>query len=655
MRSFIVGDMYDSSNTITQHHDISALRKLAGQKRKIRKRKKPNKNSLRRTLHQKIVEQSKPIDNIVNLAGITLSNAQTSVLNKGLSFVQTPRKTEFKKVEQSFTEFKRKMQTHYFFTTQPDLNRKNTTFRTKSAWYPPEVDYKPLVEYFSAVHRDLIQLHNNSKNNNENLSQSEKEAIFQLKSMKNIIFRKADKGGKLTILTADSYLAEAYRQLNDTKYYRETSHDHTAETASQIETFLTHLHNKKLITFETFEFLEPSKNVRTPVFYILPKLHKEGIPGRPIVSGCNSPTEKLSRYLDFYLKPIVHKIPSYIKDTTHFLQVVLDQKDIPNDMILVTLDVKSLYTNIPHNEGINSCLTAIQSHYQGNTPLPIGHLRQMLIFILQNNHFTFNGKTYLQIHGTSMGTPFAPNYANIFMAEIEKKILENPPQNKRPTLWKRFIDDIFMIWPHGRTALHQFLEYINCLHETIKFTAQQSEKEISFLDTTIYVNKQRQLESNLFVKTTDICTLLHKESFHPNNCKKSMIFSQALRYRRVITADENLKLNLDKLRSNLIRRGYTIREINTQFDKVSKLSQREILFKPPNSKKTENILPFVIPYDENKIRINHILKRHWSLITQDEKLNKIWPKKPFLALQRHKNLADLLVHTSLAPQQTTDS
>ena len=203
------------------------------------------------------------------------------------------------------------------------------------------------------------------------------------------------------------------------------------------------------------------------MFYTLPKLHKEGIPGRPIISGCNSPTEKSSQYLDFHLKPIVRNIPPYIKDTTHLLQVVLDQKEIPDNTILVTLDVKSLCTNILHDEGINFCLNAIQNHYQGSTQLPIQHLKQMLIFILQYNHFTFNGKTYLQIHGTSMGTPFAPNYANIFMAEIEKNILENPPQNKRPTLWRRFIDDIFMVWPHGHTALHQFLEHINCLHETI--------------------------------------------------------------------------------------------------------------------------------------------------------------------------------------------
>ena len=144
-------------------------------------------------------------------------------------------------------------------------------------------------------------------------------------------------------------------------------------------------------------------------------------------------------------------------------------------------------------------------------------------------------------------------------------------------------------------------------------------------------------------------------SFHPNNCKNSVIYSQALRYRRVITADENLKLNLDKLKSNLIRLGFTLQEINKQFEKVSKLSQRDVLFKPSNARETRNLLPFVIPYDENAVKINNILKRHWNLIERDENLKQIWPEKPFLELQRHKNLADLLVHTSSRLQQTTHS
>ena len=83
--------------------------------------------------------------------------------------------------------------------------------------------------------------------------------------------------------------------------------------------------------------------------------------------------------------------------------------------------------------------------------------------------------------------------------------------------------------------------------------------------------------------------------------------------------------------------------------------QASVLFKTPDTKRTGNVLPFVIHYDENTVKINNILKRHWNLLEQDEKLKKIWPEKPFLALQRHQNLADLLVHTALRPQHTPGS
>ncbi len=86
---------------------------------------------------------------------------------------------------------------------------------------------------------------------------------------------------------------------------------------------------------------------------MLPKIHKPNSPGQPIISGCQSPGRTLSHYLDFYLKPIFKEIPSYIKDTNNFLEIIftLGQEANPGDY-LVTLDVKSLYTNITQDDGI---------------------------------------------------------------------------------------------------------------------------------------------------------------------------------------------------------------------------------------------------------------------------------------------------------------
>ena len=140
---------------------------------------------------------------------------------------------------------------------------------------------------------------------------------------------------------------------------------------------------------------------------------------------------------------------SLIKDTNHFLQTVLDdQLTIPEGAILVILNVKALYTNIPHDEGIGACLKAINDHFHNDPPLPLHYLKQKMEFILKHNYFDFNREHFLQTMGTVMGTAFAPNYANIYMGYFEQTALNKAPNNLQSLIWKRFIDDISFIWTH---------------------------------------------------------------------------------------------------------------------------------------------------------------------------------------------------------------
>jgi hypothetical protein len=68
------------------------------------------------------------------------------------------------------------------------------------------------------------------------------------------------------------------------------------------------------------------------------------------VSANGNPTEKISEYIKFNLRPFVENLPSYIKDTTDYLKKILNLT-IPENTTLVTMDVTSLYTNIPHDDG----------------------------------------------------------------------------------------------------------------------------------------------------------------------------------------------------------------------------------------------------------------------------------------------------------------
>ena len=113
--------------------------------------------------------------------------------------------------------------------------------------------------------------------------------------------------------------------------------------------------------------------------------------GRPIISGCDGPTEKISSFVDTLLQPIAQKQQSYVKDTTDFISFIENTK-IGQDTILVAMDVSSLYTNIPQEEGIEIVCNAYETFHNNYPPIPTHYLREMLGVILTENSFEFNEK-----------------------------------------------------------------------------------------------------------------------------------------------------------------------------------------------------------------------------------------------------------------------
>ena len=215
-------------------------------------------------------------------------------------------------------------------------------------------------------------------------------------------------------------------------------------------------------------------------------------------------------------------LPSYIRDSKHFLQLLESLPPLPENAILVTADVTSLYTNIQHEEGIESVLHYLKLH--ANTLLPgapsphtIGILLET---ILKNNNLSFMDKHFLQIVGTAMGTKAAPPYANLFMGRHEETLCE--AFIWAISFWKRFIDDIFLIFLGTTEQLQSMKDFMNNLHPTIKFTFEHSTQEISFLDMKIHIGTDSRLSATLYRKPTDCATLLHPTAH--SNAKKALSF-----------------------------------------------------------------------------------------------------------------------------------
>ena len=167
-----------------------------------------------------------------------------------------------------------------------------------------------------------------------------------------------------------------------------------------------------------------------------------------------------------------------------FLRKLSTLGTLPPGSILVTLDVSSLYTNIPHNEGMAACREALETC---PTPAPpTNYLVGLIQQILTLNNFTINGEHYLQTQGTAMGTRMAPSYAKLFMVKLEETPLTQ--NTSSPRIWWRYINDVFAIWDKRQNELENFLQQINTFYHTIKFTAEWSTDRVSFLDTTVILD-----------------------------------------------------------------------------------------------------------------------------------------------------------------------
>ena len=162
------------------------------------------------------------------------------------------------------------------------------------------------------------------------------------------------------------------------------------------------------------------------------------------------------------------------------------------------MDVTSIYTNILHDEGIATCRKIWEQRTVQEPPTEC--LVEMLTLVAKHSNFTFDGNHCLQINGTAMGTKMAPSYANIFMGDLEERLLLS--SLKQPHSWLRFIDDADMKWIHSDKEIDDFFEHANSIHPSIKFTHGVSKTKMSFLDTTTTV-KEGNMTTDLYSKPTD--------------------------------------------------------------------------------------------------------------------------------------------------------
>ena len=272
-----------------------------------------------------------------------------------------------------------------------------------------------------------------------------RETNMFVKNNSDLFFTRADKGNITVIMKKDEYKMKVFELLDDEKTYKEIENNPEQNFKKDTFKILEKRRTKYFLgNVRRKDILNDNTNIAR--FYGLPKIHKNNYPLRPVVSSINSPAIYLAKLLNNILTKALPKQLSLIKNSQNLIHI-LSNVAFPENHIMISLDVTSLFTNVPTQlvlKGIDKRWPIIQKL----TKLPIDELKKGINFLMDSTHLKIDNKYYKQIFGTPMGSPISPIIADIVMQDLEEEIIKK--QNFTVPLYYRYVDDTILFIPKDK-------------------------------------------------------------------------------------------------------------------------------------------------------------------------------------------------------------
>ncbi|XP_071153747.1 uncharacterized protein [Mytilus edulis] len=470
-----------------------------------------------------------------------------------------------------------------------------------------------------------------------NITIEEEKAMRELLYDTSIVIRPSDKSSGVVIMNTEDYKLEVEKELDNNDTYKAIDKDLTQKNENKVKKIIENLCKREIIGKDMKKYLLPKGTCPGKV-QANPKLHKRNHPVRTIINGRNHPTEKIAEIVENELSENVRNLPTYIKDTTDFLNKLnAIQQPLPDNAIMFCLDVNKLYPSVPRKEAREACKSALEN--RTNTSIPTEDVLKMMDLVIENNNFSFNGKHFLQTEGTAIGSHLGMNCACTYLGQWEENLFQN--SNLQPFSYWRYVDDIWRIWEHGLDELKKFHEMSNSLHPRIKTEMRYSTEKIEFLDVFVHI-ENGQFKTDLYTKSTDKHQYLHVSSSHSNSVKNAIPYGLGIRVKRICSTEEDYKTRREEIKTHLRKRGYNNSFTEVQLKKVDNLNREDLL--QYKQKKENNRVPLVITFSKALPNVHSILRKNLKILHQSERLKKIFPDPPIVAFKRDNNIKDILVH-----------
>jgi hypothetical protein len=297
----------------------------------------------------------------------------------------------------------------------------------------------------------------------------------------------------------------------------------------------------------------------TPIFYGMPKVHKTPLKFCPVVSCINSFTLIFSTWLDFRMKKLLHLIPLYVKDSTALLQQ-LNTLHLPAGSKLFTADATSMYTNIKTNTEIRTLNELITQHKESiDSNFPKEFFLTTMEIIMKNNIFMLGDTYWLQLKGTTMGTPAAPLYSIITFGHHKNTNILNHFRSNLG-FYKWYIDDSFGIWINNpQNNRENFKSKLDEFGD-LQWNNEDFSNTMTFLDLELS-KKNHKIHSKTYRKPLNLYLYIPPHFAHPKSCFKGFIAGELLRYWRQNTNEDDYLQITSLFIQRLLQRGHSLDDI----------------------------------------------------------------------------------------------
>jgi hypothetical protein len=444
-----------------------------------------------------------------------------------------------------------------------------------------------------------------------NLLPKERYIMIRTVLNRNVGFSDSDKNFGPVLYSRDLYLQQCQMHLFDRKgtyeYTQKPKDLILNDVARRLKNLLNdHFCNEsatKTLARTLMKWADDSvKRGRLANFYVIWKLHKkanaQGVRSRPISNNIGYPTGQVSHFLHSQLKDAVNAHTHVLKDSLSLIRQLESMSfSLEQNILLTSADVAALYPSINIEDGMKALQWFMAEYTSIPQDLQPKYLK-LARFVLENNYVECKGieGSFLQKIGTAMGTSFSVTYATIFMIWLETPIINEFRQ--QIVLYKRYIDDIFLIWSGSSAELCRFREKLGNANDNIKLEWQGTpsaedavnpakfdqyrHRQVNFLDldiTIVYSQASADFAFKVYRKPGTAYAYLPYGSYHARHVFRGWLKAEM---HRLLTHSSSPTVWLEECAvfySHLRNRGYPTRAIDSTFRAIN-WNQRSKMLEP---------------------------------------------------------------------------